>query len=287
MVQTLFDRLLPRAQAGETGRADTLEALLEANGFDRVQHEQIRADLQRGRIGLAQNRLPATSRIEDVRAGRIVDRPASIATLGTGRRWPKARSPWSRSRPAPAAAGRKGRAWSRRCIPFCKLGGRHRTFSKSIWPRAGASAANAARRCRTSSPPATSRTSRSSSISPREANYGYAGPLLLSPGRIIGLRLVPMVRDLRFAWEEMPQQMLDEQAAESPRQPARRADRLGRAGGRRQRLHRQPAAAMPASGRPLVRSARTSCATACSLRLLAERPQLKYLLLHNIDTLGA
>ena len=40
----------------------------------------------------------------------------------------------------------------------------------------------------------------------RRENYGYDGPLLLSPGRSIGLRLVPMVRDLRFAWEEMPQQ---------------------------------------------------------------------------------
>ena len=44
----------------------------------------------------------------------------------------------------------------------------------------------------------------------REGNYQYPGPLLLSPGRIIGLRMVPLERDLRFAWEEMPQQMLDE-----------------------------------------------------------------------------
>src|SRR5208283_3632243 len=43
-------------------------------------------------------------------------------------------------------------------------------------------------------------------------NYGYSGPLLLSPGRSIGLRFVPMERDLRFAWEELPQQILDEQA---------------------------------------------------------------------------
>src|ERR1035438_3998833 len=43
----------------------------------------------------------------------------------------------------------------------------------------------------------------------RESNYHYPGTLLLSPGRIIGLRMVPMERDLRFAWEEMPQQMLD------------------------------------------------------------------------------
>src|SRR5262249_55013747 len=46
----------------------------------------------------------------------------------------------------------------------------------------------------------------------RQKNYGYPGPVILSPGRAIGLRLVPMERDLRFLWEEMPQQILDEQA---------------------------------------------------------------------------
>ena len=43
-------------------------------------------------------------------------------------------------------------------------------------------------------------------------NYGYPGLLLLSPGRSIGLRIIPMERDLRFAWEETAQQVLDEQA---------------------------------------------------------------------------
>ena len=37
--------------------AQSLAALLDSNGFDRAQHEQIRADLRSGRIGLAQNRL--------------------------------------------------------------------------------------------------------------------------------------------------------------------------------------------------------------------------------------
>ena len=57
MVQTLFDALLPRGKA-ETASEQVLGALLEQNGFDRAQHEQIRADLKEGRIGLAQNRLP-------------------------------------------------------------------------------------------------------------------------------------------------------------------------------------------------------------------------------------
>ena len=55
------------------------------------------------------------------------------------------------------------------------------------------------------------RADRSSSSS-RHDNYGYAGPVYLSRGRSVGLRMIPMARDLRFAWEEMPQQVLDEQA---------------------------------------------------------------------------
>ena len=53
MVQVLFDRLLPRA-GDEGAGAPSLNALLEKNGFDGAQHEQIRAEMRRGRIGLAQ-----------------------------------------------------------------------------------------------------------------------------------------------------------------------------------------------------------------------------------------
>ena len=35
-----------------TDAAQSLAALLERHGFDRVQHEQIQADLRSGRIGL-------------------------------------------------------------------------------------------------------------------------------------------------------------------------------------------------------------------------------------------
>jgi len=45
----------------------------------------------------------------------------------------------------------------------------------------------------------------------RRKNYNYEGPLFLSPGKSVGLRMVPTVRDLRFLWQEMPQQILDEQ----------------------------------------------------------------------------
>ncbi|NLT49914.1 MAG: UTP--glucose-1-phosphate uridylyltransferase, partial [Ignavibacteria bacterium] len=42
------------------------EKIKRANGFDYIQHEQIRQDLVKGKIGLSRNRLPAETEIEDV-----------------------------------------------------------------------------------------------------------------------------------------------------------------------------------------------------------------------------
>ena len=72
MVQTLFDALLPRGKS-ERAAEENLTALLAENGFDATQHEQIRTDLREGRIGLAQNRLPASATIEDVHPGDVQD----------------------------------------------------------------------------------------------------------------------------------------------------------------------------------------------------------------------
>ncbi|HWN96156.1 MAG TPA: transposase, partial [Methylomirabilota bacterium] len=95
--------------------------------------------------------------------------------------------------------------------PFCKLGGRHRTFIETHL----AKSRRVAREVGTTLPHVFTTSylthQPTSEFLQRAKNYGYEGPLLLSPGKSIGLRLVPMVRDLRFAWEEMPQQMLDEQ----------------------------------------------------------------------------
>ncbi len=55
---------------------DSLPALLERYGFDAEQHERIRADLRGERIGLAKNRLPADTPIEDVRPSDVVQTQA-------------------------------------------------------------------------------------------------------------------------------------------------------------------------------------------------------------------
>ena len=85
----LLERLLP-TPAIENRTETTLAELLQQNGFDAEHHEQIRADLRSGRIGLAQNRLPVNSQIEDVKVlvMSIVFREATderIASKGRSR----------------------------------------------------------------------------------------------------------------------------------------------------------------------------------------------------------
>src|SRR3954454_457639 len=130
MVETLFDRLLPRgANAGDD--STDLSELLNQLGFDREQHEQVRADLKSGRTGLAQNRLSASTVIEDVRDGDVVDVSAGADPAFTE----LGRQILSRGEVAvlTLAAG-SGSRWTqgagvvKALHPFCKLGGTHRSF---------------------------------------------------------------------------------------------------------------------------------------------------------------
>jgi hypothetical protein len=219
MVQTLFDVMLPRGD-GENGRTQTLSALLQKNGFDRKQHEQIREDLKSGRIGLAQNRLPANAAIEEVTEEDVTD-----ATVW--RENPKLAADFRETGLASLRAGEVavvslaagvGSRWTqgagvvKALHPFCKLAGRHRTFlethlakSRRISREAGVPLPHIFTTSYLTHQPL-------SEFLERRNNYHYEGPLLLSQGKAVGLRMIPTVRDLRFAWEEMPQQVLDEQA---------------------------------------------------------------------------
>ena len=108
---------------------------------------------------------------------------------------------------------------------------------------------------------------------------------MLSPGRSIGLRLVPMTRDLRFAWEEMPHQLLDEQAQKL-------RDSLHAAlihwaqttGEASDYTDNVPLQCLHPVGHwyEIPNLLRNGILAA----LLDERPQLQHLVLHNIDTVG-
>ena len=116
--------------------------------------------------------------------------------------------------------------------------------------------------------------------------YGYQGPLYLSPGRSIGLRMVPMARDLRFAWEEMGQQLLDEQAQKV--QDSLHSALIGWAqqmGEGSDYTDNLPNQCLHPVGHwyevpNLLRNGVLA-------EMLTLRPQLQYLMVHNVDTLGA
>ena len=76
MVQDVFERLVPRNQQASE-KPQSLEAVLD--GFDRSEHEQIQADLRSGLVGLAQNRLPASSRIQDPSPDSLLDATRGLA----------------------------------------------------------------------------------------------------------------------------------------------------------------------------------------------------------------
>src|SRR6185312_3228879 len=120
----------------------------------------------------------------------------------------------------------------------------------------------------------------------REGNYGYDGDVLFSEGRSIGLRFIPPVRDLRFAWEQSPQQVLDEQK-QKVRDSGRAAlikwaEQMGEASDYTDNV---PLQCLHPTGHWYELSNLLRNGTLLSL--LRKRSQLKYLMVHNIDTLGA
>ena len=306
MVQTLFDRLLPSSagqSSGEGANGQTLEALLVENGFDRVQHEQIRADVRAGRIGLAQNRLPANSDIRDVQPGDVFDAtavdalsPAGASRRATGWRDLGLTALASGAVAVVSLAGGVGSRWTqgagvvKALHPFCRLGGRHRTFievhlakSRRIGRLAGRPLPHVITTSYLTHAPIAAFLAAEADREGRP--YGYAGPLYLSTGRTVGLRMIPMARDLRFAWEEMPQQLLDEQA-QKVRDSLRHA-LIGWAQG-------------AGEGNDYTDNLPLQCLSPVGhwyevpnllkngvlARLLAENPNLQYLMVHNIDALG-
>ncbi|MCU0870791.1 MAG: UTP--glucose-1-phosphate uridylyltransferase [Pirellulaceae bacterium] len=287
-VPMLFANLFPVTTREERGE-DELARLLAQNGFDAELHEQIRSDLRSGRIGLAQNRLPARTVVEDVcdtdvvRADTAADgdcRAAGLTALACGE-----------AAVLTLAAG-AGSRWTqgagvvKALHPFHRFGGRYRNFievhlAKSR--RVGAACGTAVPHIVTTgylTHPPIERFLRD------HDRGGDAGPLYLSRGMSVGLRMVPMPRDLRFAWEEMPQQILDEQAQKV--RASLRAALIGwaeQAGGGSDYTDNVPLQCLHPTGHwfEVANLLRNGTLAA----LLRERPGLNYLMLHNIDTLGA
>ncbi|MHB9080997.1 MAG: UTP--glucose-1-phosphate uridylyltransferase [Pirellulaceae bacterium] len=283
----LLSCLLPRPAREEVNDL-SLRELLDENGFDPELHERIRVDLRAGRIGLAQNRLPANAVIEDTQDGDVVlaveplderftelgnrslaEGEIAVVTLAAG-----AGSRWTR-----------GAGVVKALHPFHRFGDQYRNFievhlAKSR--RASQAGGTWLPHVVTTSYLTHDPIQR---YLQRHDQCGYEGPIHLSRGHSVGLRTIPMARDLRFAWEEMPQQVLDERAQKiRDSLHAALIDWAETTGCGKDYVDNLPMQCLHPVGHwfevpNMIRNG--------TLRqLLTERPQLKYLLLHNVDTLG-
>ncbi|QDV61595.1 UTP--glucose-1-phosphate uridylyltransferase [Crateriforma conspicua] len=284
----LLESILPAATKSE-GDHSPLRQILEQTGFDRQQHEQIRSDLRSGRLGLAQNRLGANASIEDVDASDLIDARVAIdaSTVDLGRR----AIADGRVGIVTLAAG-VGSRWTqgagvcKALHPFHRFAGRHRNFlevhlakNRAVTRQFGGSIPHVV-----TTSWLTERAIRDAIQ--RQDNYGFEGDLYVSTGRSVGLRMIPMLRDLRFMWEETAQQVLDEQQ-QKVRESLRAAlsQWAVQQGEGSDYTDNLPAQCMHPVGHwyevpNLIRSGTLAA-------MLKRQPTLQHLMLHNIDTLGA
>lgn len=262
------------------------EKIKRENGFDYIQHEQIRQDLIKGKIGLSRNRLPAETIIEDVSKNEIASLTeiknsvigeksisagnAAVLCLaaGVGSRWTK------------------GAGVIKAINPFVEIQGKHRTFLEIHLAKNLKTSLNYG--VKIPFVTATSYLTHNPIFNQLKItnNYGYNSSVYLSPGKSIGQRLIPMERDLRFLWEEMPQEQLDEN-----KQKVREALRTSLIEWAKNKGEGSDYVDNIASQRlsPLGHwyEVPNMLRNGTLAKLLSENPSAENILLHNIDTLGA
>jgi galactokinase/mevalonate kinase-like predicted kinase len=293
LFRTMVNHLFPVTRsAADTSAAEwdqEADRIRRENGFDPVQHEQLREDLQRGRIGLARNRLSVDIDVRDVDDSELI--PASGP-------WPSRAV--QRGQDAIASgevavvtlAAGVGSRWTtgagvvKAVNPFAQFAGSHRSFleihlakTAKVQETVGVAIPHVV---------TTSYLTHAAIDHHLRAtgNYGHDGPLYLSRGRSIGQRLIPMTRDLTFLWEETSHETLDENK-QKVREAGRRAilewARTQREGS--DYTDNVPIQRFNPPGHfyeipNLLRNGVLA-------QLLDRFPRLSWLLVHNIDTLGA
>ena len=287
-ITNLFDRMIPQNQE-ESTQQKPLNSLLAELGFDKGQHEQIKKDLLSGRISLSKNRLPISTTIEDVRQSEIAHhsilndtnltelglealRNGELAIVslagGAGSRWTK------------------GAGVVKSLNPFAKFDGQYRNFlethlakSSHINKVCGTKLQHVFTTSYLTHPAISSFLHQNGGVEKYDSVY-------LSEGKVIGLRLIPTERDLRFLWEEMPQRLLDEQS-QKVRQSVHAAliNWAKSAGEAEDYTDNLPSQCIHPVGHWY--EIPNLFLNGTLRQLIQDNSNLKYLLIHNIDTLGA
>jgi hypothetical protein len=287
IISNLFKVSDPSSQGNRSTEDEKAARIKKENGFDYIQHEEIREQLQKGQISLYHNRLPIETIIEDVKTGdtafydelssktqageqAIKNGKVAVMSLaaGVGSRWTK------------------GAGVIKALNPFVILEGAHRSFLEIHL----AKTRKTAQIYRAEIPHlvATSYLTHKpiQKKLDQTQNWGYDGKVYLSEGRSIGQRYVPTERDLRFMWEDMPQEMLDENKQKV--RDSVRASMISWAKSKGEGTdYTDNIAAQRFSPLGHWYEVSNLLRNGTLAKLLREQPQLQTIMLHNIDTLGA
>lgn len=271
----------------KTTANEDLNTLLKEQGFDPTTQEHIRLQLRDGNIGLANNRLPMDCKLSDVSAEDVLSfvendsLPSSTRVRGI-------EALRSGSVGVVTLAAGVGSRWTggagvvKALNPFCSIGGRHRNFldvhlakNRRVSSDVGMSIPHVVTTSwMTHEPIAT------------YISTLYNDSIYVSKGASIGLRMVPMIRDLKFLFEEQTKQKLDEQAQKV--QDSIHAALIGWAEangeGSYYTFNLPKQCVCPVGHWYEVPNLLLNGTLA---KMLSDRPQLKTLMLHNIDTIGA
>jgi UDP-N-acetylglucosamine pyrophosphorylase len=286
IVSNLFKVSDPSSQSNRGNENEKADKIKKENGFDFIQHEELREELQKGRIGLSRNRLPVETAIEDVQDGDVrmmqnlqsttigeeALKAGKVAVMslaaGIGSRWTK------------------GAGVIKAINPFVEMEGVHRSFleihlakTRKVAEKYNAVIPHIVATSYLTHAPIEKKLDQTE-------NFGYKNAVFLSEGRSIGQRYVPMERDLRFLYEEMPQETLDEN-----KQKVRDAVRRTMVGWAKSKGEGSDYVDNIAAQRfsPLGHWYEVSnlLRNGTLAKLLKQNPQVETLMLHNIDTLGA
>lgn len=266
------------------------DEIKEKYGFDSESHEHLRSMLKKGEISLEKNRLPVTTAIDDVSGDEMLHFENEKALPEY---YEKGRDSLKRNEVAVVTfAGGLGSRWTdgaavvKPINPFLEIEGRYRTFievhiakSKKI----GKLYRNKIQHLFT-----TSYLTHEAILSylKRFDYFDYKGHIYLSPGKSIGHRVYPMERDLRFYMEGELQQRQNENI-QKVQDDIRRALiewTKKRGEGEDYSENRHMLRFNPPGHWYEVPNLIKNGTLA---RLLTDNTELKYLLCHNIDTVGA
>ena len=313
----------PSAKGGKGGFYNEIDedGIKAQYGFDSHTHEYMKSLLKSGEIGLAKNRLPLSTKIEDVEYGELyhfeeVDTGYVIpAKVGARRAVPLRIPGQARDNIASGIiskdiyeagmhalrnneiavvtfAGGMGSRWTHGAAvvkpvnPFMKMDGKYRTFiechlakSRKTGQLSGAMMPHIF---------TTSYLTHNAIVNYLDNfNYfNYRGGIYLSPSKSIGHRVYPMERDLRFYREEQLRQKMDDNVQKVQDNVHRALIEWARSKGEgedycenKHILRFNP----PGHWYEIPNLLKNGVLA----RMMKENGNLKYLLCHNIDTLGA